>query len=40
MAYGATTLSGACPLYHEGQVLYCDRHNPPVGFCEEAWKCI
>lgn len=39
-AYGASTLSGACPLYHEGQELYCTRHNPPANFCGEAWKCI
>ena len=39
-AYGAPTLSGACPLYREGQVLLTDQHNPPASFCGEAWKCI
>lgn len=38
--YGAETLSGACPLFTEGQTLFCDQHNPPKHFCGEAWKCI
>lgn len=38
--YGAATLSGSCPQFRPGEVIFCERHWQPEGFCGEAWKCI
>lgn len=31
---------GPCPAFKVGDVIECERHYQPEGFCGEAWKCI
>ena len=38
--YGDEGLKGPCPCFQVGDVIECERHYQPEGFCGEAWKCI
>lgn len=39
-AYGDSAAQGPCTLFHEGQIIYCDKHYMPQGFCDDAWKVM
>ena len=38
--YGCPEAQRACHRFHEGEVIYCDKHYQPQDFCDGAWKAM